>query len=79
MATAAFPAAPRSLLGKLSSALAGGRGRRLAALAGAAAREHLPTVAGLGAVCFGAFEAAAPAGWIVTGLSLLVLEWKVRD
>jgi hypothetical protein len=72
-------AAPRSLLGKLSSALAGGRGRRVAALAAAAAREHLPTAAGLGAVCFGAFSAAAAAGWIVTGLSVLVFEWKVRD
>jgi hypothetical protein len=71
--------APRSLLGKLTSAVAGGRGRRIAALAAAAAREHLPTAAGLTAICYGAFSAAAAAGWIVTGVSLLVFEWKVRD
>ena len=72
-------AAPRSLLGKLASALGNGVARRLAGRAAAAAREHLPTVTALTAVCFGAFQAAAAAGWIVTGLSLLVFEWKVRD
>ena len=69
----------RSLLGKFATVLGDGTARRLAERAAAAVREHLPTVAGLGAMTFGAFQAAAAAGWIVAGVSLLVLEWKVRD
>ena len=79
MVSVAHGAAPRSLLGRFASVAGNGAARRAAARAAAAAREHLPTVAGLTAICYGAFTAAAAAGWIVTGLSLLVFEWKVRD
>ena len=72
-------AAPRSLLGKFARALGDGTARRLAGQAAAAAREHLATVTALTAVSYGAFQAAAAAGWIVAGLSLLLLEWKVRE
>jgi len=37
------------------------------------------TLAGLAAIDYGAFGAAPAAGWIVTGCSLLLLEFKVRD
>jgi hypothetical protein len=79
VATAAFPrAARRSLLGKLA-ALRGPKARKLAILAAAVVREHATTVAALTAIDLGAFQAAAAAGWIVTGVSLLLLEFKIRD
>jgi hypothetical protein len=37
----------------------------------------LLTVAGLGCIDVGAFEAHPIAGWIVTGLSVLILDWKI--
>jgi len=83
----ASPAVPATLIGKLAARRhqAAGTGRRVALakawatrLAGAA-REHLATVAGLAAIDLGCFQAARPAGWIVTGVSVLVMEWKVRD
>ena len=74
----------RSVLGKASAVLgarAKARGRagggKLAAFA-AAAREHVVTAAALGAVDVGVFHYGAGPGWIVTGLSLLTLDFAVR-
>jgi uncharacterized MAPEG superfamily protein len=72
---------PGTLIGRLAALRvprAGRRTRSLAARAAAAAREHATTLAAFAAVDLGAFEASRPAGWIVTGLSLLIVEWKVR-
>jgi hypothetical protein len=83
MATAAMPGVRRSLLGKVTSAVSArkaarpGRPGRLAAAA-AVARQHMVTFAALASVDTGAFEASPVAGWIVTGLSLLALDFAVR-
>jgi hypothetical protein len=79
MTTAAMPAG-RSLLGKVSAALsARGRGRpRWLATALSAAREHVVTVAALASVDTGAFRGGSVAGWVVTGVSLLALDFAVR-
>ena len=73
-------ARPRSLLAKATSAVtrkrAGKPGRLTAALT--VAREHVVTVAALGAIDFGAFHAGPVAGWVVTGLSLLAADFAVR-
>lgn len=83
----ASPAVPVTLLGKLAASRAQA-GRRVPSLAWVAvlcslvvtvAREHGPTIAAFAAIDLGCFQAAAPAGWIVTGLSLLAFDWKVRD
>jgi hypothetical protein len=79
VATAAFPRPRRSLLGRLNAAAGNGRLRRGAIAVLAAAREHLPTLAAFGAVDYGAFRAATAAGWIVTGVTVLLADWKVRD
>lgn len=81
MATAALPRARRSLLGKAVAAVAArtrkpGRPNKLAALA-ARAREHMMTAAALASMDFGAFHAGPVAGWIVTGVSLLALDFAV--
>ena len=79
MATVTAGSRP-SLLGKLTSAArarAPGRPGRLAAFA-AVAREHIVTAAALGAVDLGVFHYGAGPGWIVTGLSLLTLDFAVR-
>ena len=65
MAVVTAPGARRSLLGKVSAALA------------AAARQHVVTVAALTSVDIGAFHAGPVAGWIVTGVSLLALDFAV--
>lgn len=78
MAAVAARGARRSLVGRLADTAGDGRLGRLGALAAAAVREHLPTLAALGSVDYGAFRAAAAAGWIVTGVSVLLLDWKVR-
>lgn len=87
----ASPAVPVTLAGKLAArrrqaAQAGARRvsglARVAVLCSrvtSAAREHGPTIAAFAAIDLGCFQAAAPAGWIVTGLSLLAFDWKVRD
>lgn len=87
----ASPAVPVTLIGKLAARrrqAAGAGPRRVSGLARvaalcspvvAAAREHGPTIAAFAAVDLGAFEASGPAGWIVTGLSVLFLDWKIRD
>ena len=55
---------------------AGGRPNRLAALA-VQARQHLVTAAALAAMDFGAFHAGPVAGWVMTGVSLLALDFAV--
>lgn len=82
MATTALPGARRSLAGKIMSVVSA-RKRRPGAqgkLAAAAkvAREHVVTFAALTSVDFGVFKASGVAGWIVTGVSLLVLDFAVR-
>jgi hypothetical protein len=78
--TAALPRPRRrSLIGKAAAALAArrsGKPGKLAALA-AVARQHVVTAAALASVDFGAFHAGLVAGWIVTGVSLLVLDFAV--
>ena len=82
MTTAALPRVRRSLLGKLAvAAVARQRTRSAAgrlAAAAAKAREHVVTFAALASVDIGAFHICAAAGWIVTGLSLLALDFAVR-
>ena len=53
-----------------------GRPSRLAAAA-AVARQHVVTAAALASVDVGAFHAGPVAGWVVTGLSLLALDFAV--
>lgn len=36
------------------------------------------TIAGLGCIDVGAFHAHTIAGWVVTGLSVLLLDWKIE-
>ena len=83
MVTAALPRPRRrSLIGKAAAALAARRAARpgqpgkLAAIA-AIARQHVVTAAALASVDFGAFHAGPVAGWIVTGVSLLMLDFAV--
>ena len=38
----------------------------------------LLTVAGLGCIDVGAFEANTVAGWITTGVTVLLLDWKLE-
>ena len=79
---AAVTAAPsgRSLLGKLSGTLAGRRKARPGRVAAvvAKAREHVVTFAALASVDTGAFHGGQVAGWVVTGVSLLALDFAVR-
>jgi hypothetical protein len=76
--TATLPRTGRSLIGRLVAACGQGQLRAAAAKAAAAAREYLPVVAGLGGVDYGAFRAAAAAGWIVTGVTVLLFDFYVR-
>jgi hypothetical protein len=81
VATAAVPRARRSLLGKAVAAVGArakrpGRAGRLAAVV-ALAREHVMTAAALASMDFGAFHAGPVAGWVVTGMSLLALDFAV--
>lgn len=79
--TLSAPGARRSLLGKALSAAAArrrtpGKPSRLAQMA-VVARQHLMTAAALAAMDFGAFHAGPVAGWVVTGVSLLALDFAV--
>lgn len=81
LATLSAPSARRSLLGKAVSGVAArrrasGKPNRLAAAA-VVARQHLVTAAALASMDFGAFHAGPVAGWIVTGFSLLALDFAV--
>lgn len=78
---AAVAAAPRrSLLGKVTAVLPARKrvktGRLAAVLA--KAREHVVTAAALASVDIGAFHGGQIAGWVVTGVSLLALDFAVR-
>jgi hypothetical protein len=56
-------------------------GRRAAAHAKAIANRlsgSLLTAAGLACFDVGAFEANTIAGWVVTGVTVLVLDWKLE-
>ena len=73
----------RSLLGTVlavvqawAAARQRGRPSRVAAMA-AMARQHVVTVAALASVDVGAFHWGGGVGWIVTGLSLLALDFAV--
>jgi hypothetical protein len=81
VAALSAPSARRSLAGKALAAAAArrrvpGRPNRLAAVA-VVARQHLVTAAALASVDIGAFHAGPAAGWVVTGLSLLALDFAV--
>lgn len=81
---AAVTARPRrSLLGTALGAVQAraaarrpGKPSRLAAVA-AKARQHMVTAAALASVDVGAFHGGPVAGWVVTGLSLLALDFAV--
>jgi hypothetical protein len=73
----------RSLIGKLGSAVAArarakGKPSKLAA-AFTVARQHVVTVAALASVDVGAFHGCQVAGWVVTGVSLLALDFAVTS
>jgi hypothetical protein len=73
--------ARRSLAGKLGSAViararAKGKPSKLTA-ALSVARQHVVTAAALASVDVGAFHGGQIAGWVVTGLSLLALDFAV--
>ena len=75
------PRPRRSLLGTALSAAQArvrsrGRSARLAHAA-AVARQHVVTAAALASVDVGAFHAGPVAGWVVTGISLLALDFAV--
>ena len=77
---------PQTLIGQFLALLAvlnrprdGRKARALAARVAVAAREHVTTVVALASIDLGCFRASAVAGWIVLGVSLLVLEWKIRE
>lgn len=81
MTAVAHGAPRRSLLGKLAAAAAArgtrARSARLTA-ALAVARQHVVTVAALASVDVGAFHGGQVAGWVVTGVSLLVADFAIR-
>ena len=70
----------RSLLGQLLAALAVAlpRFRGLLIAAVPAVREHMTAVAAFAAVDYGAFTAWHSGGWIMLGVSVLLLEFKIR-
>jgi hypothetical protein len=67
-----------ALIAALNRPRSGKRAKALASRFGVAAREHVTTVAAFASIDLGCFRASAVAGWIVLGVSLLLLEWKVR-
>lgn len=81
MTAATMPSGRQSLIGKLGTALrerakASGKPGKLAA-AIATARKHVITAAALASVDIGAFHGGEIAGWIVTGISLLALDFEI--
>jgi hypothetical protein len=75
MASAAVPGG-RSLVGSLIASAPGFR--RLAARVRPLIREHAGTVAAFTAVDYGAFGMSRYVGWIVTGVTILLLDFMVR-
>ena len=80
MTTAAFPRRSRSLLGHLLAAVAvaAPRLRGLIAQAVPLAREHMTAFVSFAAIDFGAFGIWHMGGWIALGVSLLLLEFKIK-
>lgn len=79
MATVTAPAR-RSLIGAAVGAFLrrrDGAARRKLAAAVAIARQHVVTFAALATVDFGAFHGGQVAGWVVTGVSMLVADFAV--
>lgn len=82
---AAVPAGrPATLAGQILALLAvlnrprdGAKAKAVALRVAGAAREHVTTVAAFASIDLGCFRASAVAGWIVLGVSLLLLEWKI--
>ncbi len=76
-----MPRVRRSLLGMAAAVVqAGARGRghgERAAKLLAAVRQHVVTAAALGSIDLGAFHWGPGVGWIVTGVSLLALDFAV--
>jgi hypothetical protein len=71
--------APRSLLGKLAANIGRtAKGRHRVAAVAAAVREHVVTFAAFAAIDYGAFTASHVAGWVMTGVSLLIIDWKLQ-
>lgn len=70
----------RSLLGQLlgAVAVASPRLRGVISACVPAIREHLAAFAAFTAVDYGAFTAWHSGGWIVLGVSVLLLEFKIR-
>lgn len=76
---------PSTLIGQVLALLAvlnrprdGQKVKAFAVKAVAAAREHVTTVVAFASIDLGCFRASAVAGWIVLGVSLLIIEWKIR-
>ena len=69
----------RSLLGKAAAHIGrSAKGRHRVAAAVSAVREHCVTVAAFAAIDYGAFTASHVAGWVMTGVSLLLIDWKIQ-
>jgi hypothetical protein len=75
---AAVASAPRSLLGRALAGWQARAARTRAKPAFDAVREHLVTACGLAAIDVGMFHAGAIAGWVATGVTLLVLDFQLR-
>ena len=84
MAALTAPGSGRSLLRKAYVAVTDATSKRVkgkpgrVAAAVAVAREHVVTVAALVMVDIGAFHGGQIAGYVVTGVSLLALDFAVR-
>lgn len=77
MTTASLPRS-RSLLGRVVLSVRSPAARRMLLAVMVAAREHAASFAAFAAISYGAFQAATAAGWIVSGVSVLVLDWQIR-
>lgn len=79
MAVATAPRSRRSLVGlAVDAARARQRASGRLSQAAAAARDHMTTFAAFAAVDVGLFHCGTAAGWIGAGVSLLVLDFKIR-
>jgi hypothetical protein len=83
VAAVTAPGSGRSLFGKVSSAMSALQARKrgrpgAAAVVAAKVREHVLTVAALASADLGAFHWGSGVGWLVTGASLLALDFAVR-
>lgn len=77
------PSAPSLLSSATAAAVPAARRARSGlrawlARSGARARQFVLSAAGLGAFTIGAFQAHTVAGWVVVGISLLLLEHQAK-